>query len=141
MRTSPSPIRAIVIGMFGSMRTVASSLKAVFEIAVAPSVQAQAFTIDTSSASPLTGLWWNANESGWGATITQQSSILYVTIFVYDTASNPVWYTVSCSDGRRGTWQSTNTLVTAKAMSLEFDVQLDTTESCRIAATLGGSRP
>ena len=256
-------------------------------------VSAQAFTIDTSSASPLTGLWWNASESGWGATITQQSGIMFVTMFVYDAAGNPVWYTVSCNiagascsgdmlkvrggstptstwngngvgttkvgsmtlnfsgndtgsmsytldglpgnkqitrqifgppplaapglagqwqgaiietrsncfqtqnngvratygqydigmgagaagalsislagvtglqcnyngsfttngarllatgtlsciDGKRGTWQLANALVTAKAMSLELSVQLDTTETCTIAAILGGSRP
>ncbi len=255
--------------------------------------QAQTFTIDTSASSPLTGLWWNASESGWGATITQQSNMLFVTMFVYDSAGNPVWYTVSCaiagtscngdmlkfrggvtptttwtgaglafskvgtmalgftgndagsmsytldglastrqitrqifgppapvlprlagswqgaiietrssctqaqnnggratygqydinmnggttgaiaitlsgvtglqcnytgnyftngarlmadgtlscSDGKRGNWQSTNMLVTAKSMSLEFAVQLDTTETCMIAAILGGSRP
>ena len=255
--------------------------------------QAQTFTIDTSASSPLTGLWWNASESGWGATITQQSTMLFVTMFVYDSTGNPVWYTVSCaiagascsgdmlrfrggvaptttwtgaglafskvgtmalgftgndagsmsytldglgstrqitrqifgppapvvpglagswqgaiietrsnctqaqnnggratygqydintnggqtgaiaitlsgvtglqcnytgnyftngarlmangtqscSDGRRGAWQSTNMLVTAKSMSLEFAVQLDTTETCTIAAILGGSRP
>ncbi len=255
--------------------------------------QSQTFSVDTTLASPLTGLWWNANESGWGATITQQSNILFVTMFVYDTAGNPLWYTVSCTisgascagdmyifrggaaanaawngsnvsfskagsmtiafigndsatmsyaldglsvsrqitrqifgplppvaprlagqwqgaiietrsnctqtqnnggratygqydvgmatgaggvlsillsgvtglqctyngtfttngarllangtvlcnDGKRGMWQSTNMQVTAKAMSLEFAVQLDTTETCTIAAVLGGSRP
>lgn len=254
---------------------------------------AQTFTIDTSTASPLTGLWWNASESGWGATITQQSTMMFVTMFVYDATGNPVWYTVSCtiaaagcsgdmlkfrggatptmpwngsgltfpkvgtmalnftgndagsmtytldglgstrqiarlifgpptpvvpglagqwqgaiietrsncsqaqnnggratygqydinmgggatggisialsgvtglqcsysgifstngarllangslscSDGKRGTWQSTNMLVTAKSMSLELAVQLDTTETCMIVAILGGSRP
>ena len=59
--------------------------------------EAQTFTIDTSAASPVTGLWWNTNESGWGATITQQSSIMFVTMFVYDAAGAPVWYTVSCT--------------------------------------------
>ncbi|MEP7157268.1 MAG: hypothetical protein ABI905_15915 [Betaproteobacteria bacterium] len=254
---------------------------------------AQTFTIDTSATSPITGLWWNANESGWGATITQQSYMIFVTMFVYDASGNPVWYTMSCtasgaacngdllrvrggtapavpwsganvaaakvgtmnlsfssndagsmsytldgqpvnkqitrqvfgppplpapalrgswqgaiietrtncsqsqnngaratygqyeigmgvgdngalsiqlfgvtglqctytgtyttngarlsasgtescSDGRRGTWQSTNMLVLARAMSLDFSVQLDTTETCTIAAVLGGSRP
>ncbi len=58
--------------------------------------QAQAFTIDTSAASPLTGLWWNATESGWGATITQQSHMMFVTMFVYDATGKPVWYTLSC---------------------------------------------
>ena len=255
--------------------------------------QAQIFTVDTSISSPLTGLWWNANESGWGATITQQSTVMFVTMFVYDITGNPVWYTISCnvvgascsgdmvkfnggaaasapwsssglnaakvgdmalnftgndngamtytlngssvtrqitrqmfgppapvvaglagqwqgaivetrsncaqpqnnggratygqydiamsngttgaiaitlsgvtglqctyagnfatngarlqangtlscSDGKRGTWRSTNVLVTAKSMSLEFAVQLDTSETCTIAAILGGLRP
>ena len=61
------------------------------------SAEAQTFSIDTSAASPLTGLWWNANESGWGATITQQSGIMFVTMFVYDAAGSPVWYTLSCN--------------------------------------------
>lgn len=59
--------------------------------------RAQSFNVDTSSASPLTGLWWNANESGWGATLTQQSAQLFTTLFVYDSAGNPIWYTVSCT--------------------------------------------
>ena len=59
--------------------------------------QAQIFTVDTSVSSPLTGLWWNAGESGWGATITQQSAVMFVTMFVYDVTGNPVWYTVSCN--------------------------------------------
>ena len=49
--------------------------------------------------------------------------------------------TLLCSDGKRGTWRSTNILVTAKSMSLELAVLLDTTETCMIAAVLGGSRP
>ena len=47
---------------------------------------------------------------------------------------------MSCNDGKRGTWQSTSMRVTARAMSLEIALQLDTTETCMIAAILGGSR-
>jgi hypothetical protein len=274
----------------------AGSLLAIFSalaLFIAPPSRAQTFTIDTSSTSPLTGLWWNVNESGWGATITQQSGIMFVTMFVYDAAGNPVWYTVSCTiagagcagdmlrfrggasatsawsgsaltfskvgtmtliftgndigamsytidgigstrqitrqifgplppvvpglagqwqgaivetrsscsqaqnngghatygqydigmtggsagaisislagvtglqcgysgnyttngvrlqangslscnDGRRGTWQSTKMVITAKSMTLEFNVQLDTTETCAIATIIGGLRP
>jgi hypothetical protein len=62
-----------------------------------PSTRAQSYSVDTSPASPLTGLWWNASESGWGATLTQQSSQLFVTMFVYDAAGAATWYTVSCT--------------------------------------------
>jgi hypothetical protein len=255
-------------------------------------VNAQVFSVDTSSTSPLTGLWWNANESGWGAAITQQSDKLFVAMYVYDTVGNATWYSafctingttcdgdllrnkggvapttpwsgsgisatkvgtmslqfssndaasmsytldglsntkqitrfifgppppmvpglagiwfgaiietrsnctqpqnnggratygqydigigagpsgaisislaavtglqctyggnfttngarlnasgnMSCSDGRRGSWQSTNIAITAKSMTLELDVKLNTTETCNVAAILGGVR-
>jgi hypothetical protein len=45
-----------------------------------------------------------------------------------------------CNDGKRGTWRSTSMLVTTRAMPLEIALQLATTESCVIAAILGGSR-
>ncbi len=61
--------------------------------------QAPSFTIDTSSAAtpaPLTGLWWNAGESGWGISATQQADKLFAAMYVYDAGGNAVWYTVSC---------------------------------------------
>lgn len=289
MKISRAPHDDLTVAIKGTLLAILT----VFGLLGARPAPAQTFTVDTSAASPLTGLWWNASESGWGATITQQSTMLFITMFVYDSAGNPVWYTVSCaiagtscsgnmlrfrggvtptttwtgaglgnsivgtmalgftgndtgsmsytldglgstrqitrqifgppapavpglagswqgaiietrsnctqaqnnggratygqydinlnggttgaiaitlsgvtglqcnytgnyftngarlmangtlscSDGKRGNWQSTNMLVTAKSMSLEFAVQLDTTETCTIAAILGGSRP
>ena len=61
------------------------------------SASAQIFSVDTSSASPLTGLWWNANESGWGASITQQSDKMFVAMYVYDGVGNATWYTMFCT--------------------------------------------
>lgn len=76
---------------------VASGLALTLALLLPTFSQAQTYTVDTSATSPLTGLWWNANESGWGATLTQQSSILFVTMFVYDATGNPTWTTVSCT--------------------------------------------
>ena len=291
MKTSPTNVNAVrdVIGHLLFLLAVVFTSGATSRA----QAQVQVFTIDTSAAQPLTGLWWNAIESGWGATLTQQSSIMYVTMFVYDAAGNATWYTVSCtifaatcsgdmlrfrggqtptmpwsgsglnftkvgtmtltfssndagtmsysidglaskrqitrqifgppapvipglagqwqgaivetrsnctqsqnnggratygqydigmvgtnagpitimlsgvtglqctysgnfttngarlmasgglncSDGKRGTWQSTNIIVTAKSMSLELTVQLNATETCTVAAILGGLRP
>jgi hypothetical protein len=39
-----------------------------------------------------TDLWWNPNESGWGANVIQQGDALFVTLFVYDSHSNPLWF-------------------------------------------------
>ena len=64
--------------------------------AVVGSSSASSYTIDTtSSPSILTGLWWNANESGWGLTITQQYGVIFVAIYTYDAASNPIWYVIT----------------------------------------------
>ena len=291
MKTSTSPHNTVRASVKWTVLAFLWAVVMLFS-RIAP---AQTFTIDTSANSPLTGLWWNANESGWGATITQQSTVMFITMFVYDSSGNPVWYTMSCavagascsgdmlkfnggtapttpwnanglnfakvggmvltftgndagtmtytlngasstrqitrqmfgpptpvvpglagqwqgaiietrsncaqaqnnggratygqydinmgggatgtgpiaitlsgvtglqcaytgnfttngarlqangtlscSDGKRGTWASTSMLVSAKSMSLEFAVQLDTTETCTIATILGGSRP
>src|ERR1035437_5844122 len=62
------------------------------------SPMAHSFTIDTSvtSTSPMSGLWDNsATESGWGAAVTQQYGMMFVTLYTYDSAGNPVWYVAS----------------------------------------------
>jgi hypothetical protein len=54
-----------------------------------------AFTIDTSSMAPITGLWWNKDESGWGVNLIQQFNITFVTLFTYGTDGLPRWYVAS----------------------------------------------
>lgn len=52
----------------------------------------------TGSAVPAidySGLWWNANESGWGVALTQQYGVIFATMYVYDAAGKPVWYVAS----------------------------------------------
>ena len=58
---------------------------------------AQGFTIDTSSTSisPMTGLWNNVNEDGWGTMIVQQYDMMFVTMYTYDGSGNPTWYVAS----------------------------------------------
>ena len=46
----------------------------------------------TTFGTDMTDLWWNANESGWGVTATQQNEILFLTFFVYGTDNRAVWY-------------------------------------------------
>jgi hypothetical protein len=36
--------------------------------------------------------WWNPGESGWGASLLQQSDVIFVDLFVYGPDSRPVWY-------------------------------------------------
>ncbi len=37
------------------------------------------------------GLWWNANESGWGINFAHQGGIIFATWFTYDAAGKPWW--------------------------------------------------
>ena len=41
------------------------------------------------------GLWWNANESGWGMSLTQHGNILFVAMYTYDDAGLPIWYVIT----------------------------------------------
>jgi hypothetical protein len=41
--------------------------------------------------------WWNAAESGWGASILQQSDLLFVDLLVYGTDGAPIWFTSAAS--------------------------------------------
>ena len=43
----------------------------------------------------LTDQWWVPTESGWGAAVFHEGNTLFIDIFVYDTNSNPVWFTAT----------------------------------------------
>lgn len=49
----------------------------------------------TGTSAPVvdyTDLWWNANESGWGVSLTQQYGVIFAAWYAYDAAGDPVWY-------------------------------------------------
>jgi YVTN family beta-propeller protein len=48
-----------------------------------------------SPPGPLTGLWWNPNESGWGVHLTQRRDIIFAAWFTYDAAGTARWYVAS----------------------------------------------
>lgn len=48
----------------------------------------------TAVANSYQGLWWNANEDGWGMSLTQHGNLLFAAIYTYDDSKNPVWYVV-----------------------------------------------
>ena len=41
---------------------------------------------------PMTGLWWNPNESGTGYNIQVQRGVLVATLYSYAPTGDPVWY-------------------------------------------------
>jgi hypothetical protein len=42
-----------------------------------------------------TDLWWVPTESGWGLNLIEQSDVIFATLFVYDAAGQPKWYSAS----------------------------------------------
>jgi hypothetical protein len=44
---------------------------------------------------PLSGLWWNATESGWGIDFTQRRNVIFAAWYTYDANGNPKWYVAS----------------------------------------------
>ena len=47
------------------------------------------------SVVPMTGMWWNPNESGWGMSLSQQGPIIFAAWFRYDRSGNPSWLVMS----------------------------------------------
>ncbi len=77
------------------LRVSFAAVTALAFLLVAP-MSSSAYTLDTSaSPSAINGLWWNPNESGWGANFIQQYDVIFVTIFTYDAPGNPIWYVAS----------------------------------------------
>ena len=85
----------------------------------------------TNAPGGLTGLWWNPNESGWGAHFTQRRNILFAAWYTYDGSGNPMWYvSSSCampegSTGTSGTCNGTLYSVTGPAF---FGVPFDSSK-------------
>ncbi len=52
-------------------------------------------TAATAVTADYQGLWWNANESGWGMSLTQHGDILFATIYTYDAGGLPIWYVMT----------------------------------------------
>ena len=65
---------------------------------VGPSIEKSDLVLVTNAtaiSNSWQGLWWNANESGWGMSLTQHGDLIFVAIYTYDVAGLPVWYVIS----------------------------------------------
>ncbi len=72
------------------MRKIILSLAAIYFILV-HSIASAANTWGTD----ISDLWWNPNESGWGANVAHQGDILFMTLYVYGDDHQPKWYFAS----------------------------------------------
>ena len=49
---------------------------------------------DAAVTTSFSDAWWNPDESGWGANISQQADVLFVSLFVYGPNTQPIWYSI-----------------------------------------------
>ncbi|MEP7070207.1 MAG: YncE family protein [Usitatibacter sp.] len=52
-------------------------------------------TSGADSPGPLSGIWCNPNESGWGINFTQRHGNIFAAWYTYDSAGNAKWYVAS----------------------------------------------
>lgn len=70
-------------GIYQGAATVPGPVQCATNLASAPAPK---------SAGALSGLWWNASESGWGIDFTQRGANLFAAWYTYDGTGNPKWY-------------------------------------------------
>ena len=67
-----------------------------------------ALAASANTPGALSGLWWNASESGWGVDFTQRRNIIFAALYTYDGSGNPIWYVASaCTMGSAGATSGT----------------------------------
>ena len=82
------------IAIARKLRACFGTMMALAFLLVSPMAGSTGFTVYTT-ISPMTGLWWNQNESGWGVGITQQFGVIFATLYTFDFEGRPTWYVAS----------------------------------------------
>lgn len=60
--------------------------------AAATALLLPALSMAATVTTDYTDMWWNSDESGWGANVIQQNDTMFVTLFVYDANRQPTWF-------------------------------------------------
>ncbi|HEX6975291.1 MAG TPA: hypothetical protein VF147_12890 [Vicinamibacterales bacterium] len=68
---------------------------AVAVLAIASSLALHAPPLHAASGYDLTDLWVAPAKPGWGIQLVQQRDVIFATLFVYDAASQPAWYSAT----------------------------------------------
>jgi hypothetical protein len=58
-------------------------------------------TAQAASTSDFSDQWWVPSESGWGASVQQQASTLFIDLMVYASDGKPAWFVAALSAGQR----------------------------------------
>ena len=82
-------------GTTSSAMFASSMYQGAITIGSSPCTATQLGGAAPDSPGALSGLWWNASESGWGISITQRRDIVFAVWYAYDAAGNPKWHVAS----------------------------------------------
>jgi len=85
---------AFQLAIARKLRACFGTVMALAFLLVSPMASSTDFTVYTT-ISPMTGLWWNQNEPGWGVGLTQQYGVIFATLYTYDFEGRPTWYVAS----------------------------------------------
>jgi hypothetical protein len=90
----PTSSEMLATGLYQGALTVPGEIQCSTGLTSAPAPQ---------SPGALTGLYWNASESGWGVHFTQRGSNIFAAWYTYDGAGKPKWYVAPNCTGLTGT--------------------------------------
>lgn len=58
----------------------------------------------TQFGTDFSDLYWIPAESGWGMQVVQEADIIFVTLYVYDQAGNPIWFVATGGSQGNSLW-------------------------------------
>jgi hypothetical protein len=61
-----------------------------------------AFVPLSANAADYTDLWWTPSEPGWGLTLVQSDSFIFLSFFIYGEGNKPTWYTAELRPDAQG---------------------------------------
>lgn len=82
------------------------------------------FAAGATPANDYSGVWWNPNESGNGASITHLADTVFIAWYAFDTVGKPVWYVMSCTMGGANSCSGTLVSANGPALGPTFDTSL-----------------
>jgi hypothetical protein len=80
-------------------RRAAGAIAACALAALCTSARATSTPVDYSDT------WWNPAENGWGLQFVQNGGNVFMTLYVEDPQTNPIWYTALLTQGADGVWR------------------------------------
>ncbi len=79
------------------------------------------FTSGAAPATDYSGVWWNPNESGNGASITHLADTVFVAWYVFDTIGKPTWYVLTCNTNGGNSCSDTLYSANGPVLAATFD--------------------